>query len=308
MDRIRIRGGRPLHGDIHIGGAKNAALPLMTAGMLTDDRLVLTNVPRLADIATMAALVSQHGPAVEPEGRTLSIGGPITNTEAPYDIVRKMRASILVLGPLLARVREGRVSLPGGCAIGTRPVDLHLKALEALGAEIELAAGYVRARAPDGGLRGGTITFPIVSVGATENALMAAVLARGRSEIINAARELIEKHFAPNDMAAITYTSGRTDGAQEFTSDRAALLAAIDKFQGRKLRSTVIEKADYYFSQTLKEMEVNQSDDPDSTAPPQSGTIRGPNGYSDITTDPDDFERGHRAACPAVCTARRQQE
>jgi VWFA-related protein len=113
--------------------------------------------------------------------------------------------------------------------------------------------------------------------------------------VVKAARELIERHFGPNDMAAITYTSGRTDGAQEFTSDRAALLAAIDKFQGRKLRSTVIEKADYYFSQTLKEMEVNQSDDPDSTAPPQSGTIRGPNGYSDITTDPDDFERGHRA-------------
>ena len=113
--------------------------------------------------------------------------------------------------------------------------------------------------------------------------------------VVNAARELIERHFGPNDMAAITYTSGRTDGAQEFTSERAALLAAIDKFQGRKLRSTVIEKADYYFSQTLKEMEVNQSDDPDSTAPPQSGTIRGPNGYSDITTDPDDFERGHRA-------------
>jgi len=113
--------------------------------------------------------------------------------------------------------------------------------------------------------------------------------------VVKAARELIERHFGPNDIAAITYTSGRTDGAQEFTSDRAALLAAIDKFVGRKLRSTVIEKADYYFTQTLKEMEVNQSDDPDSTDPPQSGTIRGPNGYSDITTDPDDFERGHRA-------------
>ena len=115
--------------------------------------------------------------------------------------------------------------------------------------------------------------------------------------VINAARELIERHFAPNDMAAITYTSGRTDGAQEFTSERAALLAAIDKFVGRKLRSTVIEKADYYFQQTLKEMEVNQStDDPDAAGqPPQSGTVRGPSGYSDITTDPDDFERGHRA-------------
>ena len=188
MDRIRIRGGQPLHGDIHIGGAKNAALPLMTAGMLTDDRLVLTNVPRLADIATMAALVSQHGPAVDPEGRTLSIGGPITNTEAPYDIVRKMRASILVLGPLLARVREGRVSLPGGCAIGTRPVDLHLKGLEQMGAEISLDAGYIHATAPKG-LRGATIILPFASVGATENLLMAASLADGRTELSNAARE-----------------------------------------------------------------------------------------------------------------------
>ncbi len=188
MDRIRIRGGRPLHGDIPICGAKNAALPLMTAGMLTDDRLVLTNVPRLADIATMAALVAQHGPAVEPDGRSLSIGGPITNTEAPYDIVRKMRASILVLGPLLARVREGRVSLPGGCAIGTRPVDLHLKGLEQMGAVIELDAGYINARAPTG-LHGAAIIMPFVSVGATENLMMAAALAEGRTELANAARE-----------------------------------------------------------------------------------------------------------------------
>ena len=188
MDRIRIRGGRPLHGDIPIGGAKNAALPLMTAGMLTDDRLVLTNVPQLADIATMSALVAQHGPAVEPDGRTLSIGGPITNTLAPYDIVRKMRASILVLGPLLARVREGRVSLPGGCAIGTRPVDLHLKGLEQMGAEVTLDAGYINATAP-GGLRGAVIILPMPSVGATENLLMAACLADGRTELSNAARE-----------------------------------------------------------------------------------------------------------------------
>ncbi len=188
MDRIRIRGGQPLHGDIHIGGAKNAALPLMTAGMLTDDRLVLTNVPRLADIATMAALVAQHGPAVEPDARTLSIGGPITNTEAPYDIVRKMRASVLVLGPLLARVREGRVSLPGGCAIGTRPVDLHLKGLEQMGAQISLDSGYINAVAP-GGLRGAVIILPFASVGATENLLMAATLANGRTELANAARE-----------------------------------------------------------------------------------------------------------------------
>ena len=130
MDRIRIRGGQPLSGEIKVGGAKNAALPLMTAGMLTDERVILSNVPRLADIQTMTALLEQHGIAVEPvthDGRTLSLGGPITNTEAPYDIVRKMRASFLVLGPLLARVGEARVSLPGGCAIGARPIDLHLK-------------------------------------------------------------------------------------------------------------------------------------------------------------------------------------
>ncbi len=188
MDRILIRGGRPLHGALPIGGAKNAALPLMAAGMLTDDRLLLGNVPRLADIATMAALIAQHGVAVVPDGRTLSIGGPISNTEAPYEIVRKMRASILVLGPLLARVREARVSLPGGCAIGTRPVDLHLKGLEQMGAVIRLENGYVHASAP-GGLRGAAIVLPFASVGATENLLMAATLAEGRTEIANAARE-----------------------------------------------------------------------------------------------------------------------
>jgi len=188
MDRILIRGGRPLHGALPIGGAKNAALPLMAAGMLTDDRLLLGNVPRLADIATMSALIAQHGVAVVPDGRTLSIGGPISNTEAPYEIVRKMRASILVLGPLLARVREARVSLPGGCAIGTRPVDLHLKGLEQMGAAIRLDGGYVHASAP-GGLRGAVIVLPFASVGATENLLMAATLAEGRTEIANAARE-----------------------------------------------------------------------------------------------------------------------
>jgi UDP-N-acetylglucosamine 1-carboxyvinyltransferase len=191
MDSIRIVGGRPLHGEIPIGGAKNAALPLMAAGLLTEERLVLTRVPRLADIETMAELLAQHGIAVERtgnDGRRLSLGGPITNTEAPYDIVRKMRASILVLGPLLARMGEARVSLPGGCAIGTRPVDLHLKGLEQMGAVIELDAGYVVARV-DGRLRGATIIFPMVSVGATENLLMAASLAEGQTVLRNAARE-----------------------------------------------------------------------------------------------------------------------
>ena len=191
MDKIRIRGGRPLHGEIPIGGAKNAALPLMAAGLLTEQRLVLTNVPRLADIDTMGSLLAQHGIAVDPvgnDGRALSLGGAITSTEAPYDIVRKMRASVLVLGPLLARCREARVSLPGGCAIGTRPVDLHLKGLEQMGAEIALDAGYINAAAPRG-LRGAVIVLPFASVGATENLLMAASLADGQTTIANAARE-----------------------------------------------------------------------------------------------------------------------
>jgi UDP-N-acetylglucosamine 1-carboxyvinyltransferase len=189
MDKIRITGGRPLHGEIAISGAKNAALPLMAAGLLTDDRLVLSNVAKLADLETMAELLAQHGIAVEPAGRrSLSLGGRITNSEAPYDIVRKMRASILVLGPLLARVGEARVSLPGGCAIGTRPVDLHLKGLEQMGAVIKLDSGYIDASAPNG-LHGATIVFPFVSVGATENLLMAASLAQGETVLINAARE-----------------------------------------------------------------------------------------------------------------------
>ena len=199
MDRIKIIGGVPLSGTITISGAKNAALPLMTCGLLTDDRLILSNVAKLADLQTMAELLAQHGIAVEPTGqpvepasqdygRSLSLGGRITNTEAPYDIVRKMRASILVLGALLARCREARVSLPGGCAIGTRPVDLHLKGLEAMGAIIKLDAGYIDATAPTG-LHGANIVFPFVSVGATENLLMAASLADGITILKNAARE-----------------------------------------------------------------------------------------------------------------------
>jgi UDP-N-acetylglucosamine 1-carboxyvinyltransferase len=188
MDRIRITGGAPLAGTINISGAKNAALPLMTCGLLTDERLVLSNVAKLADLQTMAELLAQHGIATVPEGRTLSLGGRITNTEAPYDIVRKMRASILVLGPLLARCREARVSLPGGCAIGARPVDLHLKGLEAMGAKIKLEGGYIDATAPTG-LQGANIIFPFVSVGATEHLLMAATLAEGTTTLQNAARE-----------------------------------------------------------------------------------------------------------------------
>ena len=190
MDRILIRGGRVLSGSIPVSGAKNAALPLMAAGLLADGPLTLTNAPDLADVATMAGLLAHHGLAVERDktARSITISGTATDLEAPYDLVRKMRASVLVLGPLLARHGRARVSLPGGCAIGTRPVDLHLKALEQMGAEIEITAGYIEARAP-GGLKGARIIFPQVSVGATENILMAAALASGQSEIMNAARE-----------------------------------------------------------------------------------------------------------------------
>ena len=190
MDRIRIRGGRALSGTIPISGAKNAALPLMATALLGDGPLTLTNAPDLADVTTMAGLLTQHGLAVawDKPARTITISGAATNLEAPYDLVRKMRASVLVLGPLVARFGQARVSLPGGCAIGTRPVDLHLKALEQMGAEIEITSGYIEAKAP-AGLKAARIIFPQVSVGATENILMAATLARGTSEIVNAARE-----------------------------------------------------------------------------------------------------------------------
>ena len=197
MDRIIIRGGKPLQGRIPISGAKNAALTLLPCALLTDEPLTLRNLPRLADVDSFSHLLNQLGVSTTVEGskpgefgRVMTLrASNIASTVAPYDIVRKMRASILVLGPLVARAGEATVSLPGGCAIGMRPVDLHLKALEALGAEIEIASGYVKATAPSGRLRGGTISFPFVSVGATENALMAAVLADGTTVIENAARE-----------------------------------------------------------------------------------------------------------------------
>lgn len=230
MDKLKITGGRPLHGRIIIGGAKNAALPLMCAALLTPEKVTLDNVPYLADITTMAKLLVQHGAALslrdtsteplfsprvalygasrEASGvsdevakgtrspsaygysRELSLtAASITSVTAPYDLVRTMRASILVLGPLLAREGRAKVSLPGGCAIGARPVDLHLKAMEALGAKITLEEGYVLAEAPAGGLIGGEVHFEKVSVGATENILMAATLARGTTTIHNAACE-----------------------------------------------------------------------------------------------------------------------
>lgn len=198
MDKLRIRGGSPLKGHITISGAKNAALPLQAACLLTDEKLTLTNLPLLADITTMNRLLAQHGVEVHVNGRDAfgSSGrsveldaGDIFNLTAPYDLVRKMRASVLVLGPLLARFGQAKVSLPGGCAIGTRPVDLHIKGLQAMGAQIDIEGGYILAKAPEGGLVGAEFVFPQVSVGATENLMMAATLAKGETILMNAARE-----------------------------------------------------------------------------------------------------------------------
>jgi len=197
MDKIIIHGGKRLSGTVPVSGAKNSALTLIPCALLTEEPVTLRNLPRLADIDGFQHLMNQFGVSTaiagsRPQdfGRVMTFQATrITNTTAPYELVRKMRASILVLGPMLARRGEATVSLPGGCAIGNRPIDLHLKALEAMGAEIELAAGYVRARAPDGGLPGGEYDFPVVSVGATENALMAAATANGVTRLLNAARE-----------------------------------------------------------------------------------------------------------------------
>ncbi len=197
MDKLLIRGGNRLSGTLPISGAKNAALTLIPCALLTEEPMTLRNLPRLADIDGFQHLMGQFGVSVSIQGKRPEDFGRVvtfeaqrlTSNVAPYDLVRKMRASILVLGPMLARAGEATVSMPGGCAIGNRPIDLHLKALEAFGAEIELAQGYVKAIAPDGGLPGGDFDFPVVSVGATENALMAAVLANGTSRLFNAARE-----------------------------------------------------------------------------------------------------------------------
>jgi len=199
MDRIRIVGGRPLRGTIPISGAKNATLPLMIASLLTEETLVLENVPRLADVSQLQRILGNHGVDVtlngkrsgdgEYQGQTLSLSAKnIVDTTAPYELVSKMRASFWVIGPLLARMRQARVSMPGGCAIGTRPVDLLIMALARLGAEIEIDGGYVVARAAKG-LKGGEIRFPSVTVSGTHTAIMAASLARGSTRIENAACE-----------------------------------------------------------------------------------------------------------------------
>jgi UDP-N-acetylglucosamine 1-carboxyvinyltransferase len=198
MDVIHIEGGRRLSGTIQIGGAKNSTLPIMAACLLTEDTMVLSNIPHLMDIVSMANLLLSHGTEVNMDGdsvttnqggRTLLLNSKnITSLVAPYEIVRKMRASVLVLGPLLTRFGEAKVSLPGGCAIGTRPVDLHLKALEQMGADIIIEEGYIVAKAKNG-LKGATILFDKISVGATENALTAATLAKGTTTLQNAAME-----------------------------------------------------------------------------------------------------------------------
>jgi UDP-N-acetylglucosamine 1-carboxyvinyltransferase len=198
MDRIRIVGGHRLEGKIPISGAKNAALPLMIASLLTPDRLTLKNVPNLADVNLLARILRNHGVDHSVDGKRAGVmhlgetfhltARDIVDTTAPYDMVSRMRASFWVLGPLVARVGEARVSMPGGCAIGTRPVDMHLMGLKALGAEIDIDGGYVVARAPSR-LKGGRVTFPKVTVGGTHNVLMAAALAKGETVIENAARE-----------------------------------------------------------------------------------------------------------------------
>jgi UDP-N-acetylglucosamine 1-carboxyvinyltransferase len=199
MDRIRIVGGRPLSGTIPISGAKNATLPLMIASLLTEETLVLDNVPRLADVGLLQRILGNHGVDVmvggkragetADHGQTLHISAArIVDTTAPYDLVSKMRASFWVIAPLVARMGEARVSMPGGCAIGTRPVDLLIMAIERLGAKIDIEGGYVIAQAPHG-LKGGEIVFPKVTVGGTHTAIMAAALANGTTVIENAARE-----------------------------------------------------------------------------------------------------------------------
>ncbi|MDQ0506353.1 UDP-N-acetylglucosamine 1-carboxyvinyltransferase [Xanthobacter agilis] len=240
MDKIRIVGGNALQGTIPISGAKNAALPLMIASLLSEEKLILENVPRLADVALLQRILGNHGVDIttngkrngdDPDaGQTLEIDARmIVDTTAPYDLVSRMRASFWVLGPLLARMGEAKVSLPGGCAIGTRPVDFHLDALKALGAELDIDGGYVRARAPKG-LKGARIVFPKVSVGATHTALMAATLADGETVIENAAREPEVTDLADCliKMGARIFGAGtstiRVEGVPRLTGARHAVL------------------------------------------------------------------------------------
>src|SRR5919206_2808787 len=220
MDKIKITGGVPLRGTIPISGAKNAALPLMIASLLTEETLVLENVPRLADVGQLQRILGNHGVDItlngkrpgdgEYQGQTVSLSARnIVDTTAPYELVSKMRASFWVIGPLVARMGQARVSMPGGCAIGTRPVDLLIMAMAELGAEIEIERGYVVARAPHG-LRGGEIRFPKVTVSGTHTAIMAASLARGTTRIENAAcePEVVDLADCLNKMGARIFGAG----------------------------------------------------------------------------------------------------
>lgn len=241
MDRIRVEGGRALKGTIPISGAKNATLPLMIASLLTDEPLVLDNVPRLADVALLQHILGNHGVDItvsgkragadEHAGQTMQLSAKnIVDTTAPYHLVSKMRASFWVIAPLVARMGEAKVSMPGGCAIGTRPIDFHLDALRALGAEIDIESGYVLARARHG-LKGARIVFPKVSVGATHTALMAASLADGESIIENAAREPEVSDVAEclREMGAVIEGIGtstlRIQGKKQLSGARHAVLA-----------------------------------------------------------------------------------
>jgi UDP-N-acetylglucosamine 1-carboxyvinyltransferase len=240
MDRIRILGGRPLNGSIPISGAKNATLPLMIASLLTEDTLILENVPRLADVALLERILGNHGVDImvsgkrsgqtADHGQTLHISASrIVDTTAPYELVSKMRASFWVLAPLVARMGEARVSMPGGCAIGTRPVDLLIMAVARLGAKVEIESGYVVARAPHG-LRGGEIVFPKVTVGGTHTAMMAAALAQGTTVIENAAREpeIADVAECLNKMGARISGAGTSqiviDGVAKLNGARHAVL------------------------------------------------------------------------------------
>jgi UDP-N-acetylglucosamine 1-carboxyvinyltransferase len=233
MDRIRLVGGNQLRGEIPISGAKNAALPLMIASLLTREPLVLENVPRLKDVEQLEKILENHGvdiavhgrKATHHEGQRMTLdAAEIVDTTAPYELVSTMRASFWVIGPLLAREHNARVSLPGGCAIGTRPVDFFLHGLRALGADIDIDEGYVVARAPRGGLRGGRVVLPRVSVGATHTIMMAATLARGETVIENAAME----PEITNVAECLVAMGARIEGI----GTRTLTIAGVDELRG----------------------------------------------------------------------------
>jgi UDP-N-acetylglucosamine 1-carboxyvinyltransferase len=223
MDKLLIEGGHRLSGEIPISGAKNATLPILCAGLLTSDRIALSNVPCLQDVATMLKLLRQMGLQAEQDGDRISLSGShIDNLEAPYELVKTMRASILVLGPLLTRFGEAKVSLPGGCAIGSRPVDQHIKGLQAMGADVTIEAGYIHARAKK--LKGARIVTDMITVTGTENLLMAATLAEGETVLENAAREP-----EVTDLANLLVAMGaRIDGVG---TDRL-VIQGVDKLHG----------------------------------------------------------------------------